>query len=161
MHFVKTVERFAARPMGLACGLALAVRPAWLAEVSGVKGGRLRPIALATRRRRALDTGWAAPDNGRRSVPVSCDLSPGDWRTWRVTTGPASLAGAVKLAGEAGGSLRELMHRIGHSTTRAALIYQHRTSLRDKMIADEISRRAGAERPQSGTQRARDEEQAS
>jgi integrase len=31
------------------------------------------------------------------------------------------------LAGEAGGSLRELMGRMGHSTTRAALIYQHRT----------------------------------
>jgi len=60
------------------------------------------------------------------------------------------------LAGDAGASLRELMDRMGHSTTRAALIYQHRTSLRDKMIADEISRRAEAERPQSGTQRARD-----
>jgi len=46
------------------------------------------------------------------------------------------------------------MDRMGHSTTRAAVIYQHRTSLRDKMIADEISRRAEAERPQSGTQRA-------
>jgi integrase len=60
------------------------------------------------------------------------------------------------LAGEAGASLRELMDRMGHSTTRAALIYQHRTSLRDKTIADEISRRAEAERPQSGTQRAQD-----
>jgi hypothetical protein len=39
------------------------------------------------------------------------------------------------------------MDRMGHSITRAALIYQHRTSLRDKMIADEISRRAEAERP--------------
>ena len=38
-------------------------------------------------------------------------------------------------------SLRELIDRMGHSTTRAALIFQHRTSLRDKMIADEISRR--------------------
>jgi integrase len=65
------------------------------------------------------------------------------------------------LAGEAGGSLRELMDRMGHSTTRAALIYQHRTSLRDKMIADEISRRAEAERSQSGTQRARDDEKSS
>jgi len=63
------------------------------------------------------------------------------------------------LAGEAGGSLRELMDRMGHSTTRAALIYQHRTSLRDKMIADEISRRAKTERSQSGTQRARDDEE--
>jgi hypothetical protein len=47
------------------------------------------------------------------------------------------------------------MDRMGHSSTRAALIYQHRTSLRNKMIADEISRRAEAERPQSGTQGAR------
>ena len=47
---------------------------------------------------------------------------------------------------------------MGHSTTRAALIYQHRTSLRDKMIADEISRRAEAEHPRSGTQRARDDD---
>ena len=50
---------------------------------------------------------------------------------------------------------------MGHSITRAALIYQHRTSRRDKMIADEISRRAEAERPQSGTQRARDSDEAS
>jgi hypothetical protein len=57
------------------------------------------------------------------------------------------------LAGEAGGSLRELMDRMGHSTTRATLIYRHRTSLRDKMIADEISRRAEAERSPSGTRR--------
>ena len=37
------------------------------------------------------------------------------------------------------------MDRMGHSTTRA-LIYQHRTSLQNKMIADEMSRRAEAER---------------
>jgi hypothetical protein len=47
------------------------------------------------------------------------------------------------------------MDRMGHSSTRAAYIYQHRTSLRDKMIADEISRRAEAEQTRSGTQRAR------
>jgi len=52
------------------------------------------------------------------------------------------------------------MDRMGHSITRAALIYQHRTSLRVKMIADEISRRAEAERPQSSTQRARDNDEA-
>ena len=64
------------------------------------------------------------------------------------------------LAGEVGARLRGLMDRMGHSSTRAALIYQHRTSLRDKMIADEISRRAEAERPQSSTQRARDNDEA-
>jgi integrase len=59
------------------------------------------------------------------------------------------------LAAEAGASLRELMDRMGHSSTRAANIYQHRTSLRDKMIADEISRRVEAEQTRSGTQRSR------
>jgi hypothetical protein len=53
------------------------------------------------------------------------------------------------------------MDRMGHSTTRAALIYQHGTSLRDKMIADEINRRAEAERPRWGTQRARNSDEAS
>jgi hypothetical protein len=53
------------------------------------------------------------------------------------------------------------MDRMGHSTTRGALVSQHRTSLRDKMLADEISRRAEAERPQSGTQRVRNNGEAS
>ena len=44
------------------------------------------------------------------------------------------------------------MDRMGHSTTRAAYLYQHRTSLRDKMIADQISARVEAERLRSGTQ---------
>lgn len=91
-------------------------------------------------------------------------------RQWRKALEAAGLTGihfhdlrhtGNTLAGEAGASLRELMDRMGHSTTRAALIYQHRTSLRDKMIADEISRRAEAARFSSGTQRARDDEDAS
>ena len=36
-------------------------------------------------------------------------------------------------------SLRELMGRMGHSTTRAALIYQHRTAERDRLIASVMS----------------------
>ena len=39
------LRRFAARISGLASGLALTVRSAGAAEVSGVKGGRLPPIA--------------------------------------------------------------------------------------------------------------------
>jgi integrase len=65
------------------------------------------------------------------------------------------------LASEAGASLRELMDRMGHSTTRAAYLYQHRTSLRDKMIADQISARVEAEHLRSGTQRARGNEESS
>jgi hypothetical protein len=47
--------------------------------------------------------------------------------------------------GEAGASLRELMNRMGHSSMRSALIYQHRTAQRDKMIAAAISERVSAE----------------
>jgi integrase len=46
------------------------------------------------------------------------------------------------LAAASGASTRELMHRMGHGSIRAALIYQHATSERDREIADELSRRA-------------------
>jgi hypothetical protein len=53
----------------------------------------------------------------------------------------------------------ELMGRMGHSTTRAALIYQHHTAERDRLIAAAISQiveteMADSQSP-SGTQRAR------
>jgi hypothetical protein len=48
---------------------------------------------------------------------------------------------------------------MGHSTTRAALIYQHRTNERDRLIAAAISELVEAELGEadspSGTQRAR------
>jgi integrase len=45
------------------------------------------------------------------------------------------------LAASSGASTRELMHRMGHSTMRAALIYQHATSVRDREIASAMDRR--------------------
>ncbi|WP_372495803.1 hypothetical protein [Kitasatospora humi] len=42
------------------------------------------------------------------------------------------------LASQNGASTRELMTRMGHSSTRAALIYQHMTSDRDRAIADRM-----------------------
>jgi hypothetical protein len=54
-----------------------------------------------------------------------------------------------------GATLRELMDRMGHVSTLAALSYQHRTTHRDQIIAEEISRRVQAELKPSGTQRAR------
>jgi integrase len=45
-------------------------------------------------------------------------------------------------AAAAGASTKELMHRMGHGSMRAALIYQHATSERDHEIAKVISRRA-------------------
>jgi hypothetical protein len=40
-----------------------------------------------------------------------------------------------------GASTRELMHRMGHASMRAALIYQHATSERDREIAKAMDRR--------------------
>jgi len=72
------------------------------------------------------------------------------------------------LAAATGASLKELMTRMGHSSTRAALIYQHASQDRDKLIADALgaalkAARAGdspgkrqrGTRRRSGTQRAR------
>lgn len=42
------------------------------------------------------------------------------------------------LAAAAGASLKELMARLGHSSTRAAMIYQHATRDRDQAIAEAL-----------------------
>ncbi|MFI5985905.1 tyrosine-type recombinase/integrase [Streptomyces sp. NPDC051555] len=44
------------------------------------------------------------------------------------------------LAASTGASTRELMARMGHSTARAALIYQHASADRDRLIADGLSK---------------------
>ena len=70
------------------------------------------------------------------------------------------------LAAAAGASTRELMRRFGHSTTRAAMIYQHATDARDREIAAAIDQRIAMERrertssrrkaaPDRGTRRSR------
>jgi integrase len=73
--------------------------------------------------------------------------------------------GNTMAAGQ-GASLRELMERMGHSSTRAALIYQHATRERDEAIAagmgkllKQARRKKAGER--TGTQRARAPKQAS
>jgi integrase len=43
------------------------------------------------------------------------------------------------LAAATGASLRELMHPMGHASTRAAVIYQHATEQRDQQIAEGLS----------------------
>ncbi|WP_396685204.1 tyrosine-type recombinase/integrase [Microbispora sp. KK1-11] len=44
------------------------------------------------------------------------------------------------LAAASGASLKELMARMGHASTRAALIYQHATRDRDRVIAEALGR---------------------
>jgi len=51
------------------------------------------------------------------------------------------------LAAMTGASTRELMARVGHSSPRAALIYQHATSYRDRTLADELAVLGGEDTP--------------
>ena len=50
-----------------------------------------------------------------------------------------------QFAADEGANLRELMDRMGHSTTRAALAYLHGSDERQQDIADALSSRAAAE----------------
>jgi hypothetical protein len=45
----------------------------------------------------------------------------------------------------AGASLRELMERMGHSSSRVALIYLHSTDERQRTLADAVASQAQAE----------------
>ncbi len=68
-------------------------------------------------------------------------------------------------AATTGASLKELMSRMGHASTRAALIYQHASEDRDKVIVEALgdafkTARKGTKR-RSGTQRARKRKKAS
>lgn len=68
-----------------------------------------------------------AEDQARKAAGVTTELHFHDLRHTGNT--PASTAGA---------STRELMTRMGHSSSHAALIYQHMTSDRDRAIADRL-----------------------
>jgi len=50
-----------------------------------------------------------------------------------------------QLTADAGANLRELMERMGHSSSRAALIYLHSTSDRQRQLADTVAVRVQAE----------------
>jgi Phage integrase family len=57
------------------------------------------------------------------------------------------------IAAASGASTKELMVRMGHSTMRAALIYQHATRERDKEIAAAMSARVRKERRKKVTKK--------
>jgi integrase len=49
------------------------------------------------------------------------------------------------LVADAGGNLRELMERMGHSTSRAALVYLHSTDDRQRTLANAVAARTRSE----------------
>jgi integrase len=75
-----------------------------------------------------------------------------------------------QLTADAGANLKELMARMGHDSERAALIYLHSTSARQRILADMVGKAARAELAKSkarktakpsGTRRARNRRPAS
>ncbi|MDK1348971.1 tyrosine-type recombinase/integrase [Streptomyces sp. 378] len=83
---------------------------------SGRRGGQLR--------RGNFRDDWV---KARKAAGVTAELHFHDLRHTGNT-----------LASTAGAGTRELMTRMGHSSSRAALIYQHMTSDRDRAIADRL-----------------------
>ena len=74
-------------------------------------------------------------------------------RAWLPAVAKAGLSGVHfhdlrhtgnTLTADAGANLRELMDRMGHSSTRAALIYQHSSSERQRTLADAVGEAARA-----------------
>src|SRR6266568_4384396 len=94
---------------------------------------------------------FTAPDNdslvfvGPKNGPLRRSNFSGIWRSATESAGLTSFHfhdlrhTGNHIAAATGASLRELMGRMGHSTTRAALIYQHRTTERDRLIAAAMS----------------------
>lgn len=77
------------------------------------------------------DVRRVAFDRARRAVGRP-DLS---WHDLRHT--------GATIAAQAGASVRELQHRMGHATVRAAMIYQHADAARDRDLAQAMSLLAG------------------
>ena len=94
------------------------------------------------------------PDGRVFTGPKGATIRRSNWHTvWRRACIAAGVGGlhfhdlrhtGNTLAAGTGASLRDLMTRMGHSSARAALIYQHATSERDQAIAaslDDLVRR--------------------
>jgi integrase len=110
---------------------------------------------------RSLDQFPSADDDPLFTSPEGSPLHHGNFRrrTWLPAVAAAGLADIhlhdLRHAGntftaDAGANLRELMDRMGHSSTRAALIYLHGGDQRQQAIARAVSdmaRKALRERP--------------
>lgn len=93
---------------------------------------------------------WASaePDGwlfvGERGAPLRICVWERDWRRARKALGLEHVRFhdlrhmAATMAASTGASTKELMHRFGHASSRAALRYQHATEERDEVIADAL-----------------------
>lgn len=100
---------------------------------------------------------WVAPEpdayvfTGTHGGPLRVCMWQRDWTRARRSLGLDGVRlhdlrhVAGTMAAATGASTKELMHRLGHSSPRAALRYQHATAERDEAIADGIDRLLGGE----------------
>ncbi len=75
------------------------------------------------------------------------------WNKARIAAGRPNLrfhdlrhTGAT-MAAQSGATLKELMDRLGHTTPKAALVYQHTAADRDQLIAERLSARMAVSSP--------------
>ncbi|WP_409482769.1 tyrosine-type recombinase/integrase [Arsenicicoccus dermatophilus] len=128
-----------------------------VAEVSGrlvvktPKSGKSRSVALPPALRPEIEAhldAFAEPDAPRRVFVGEKGgmIRRSNWAViWRRARDAAGVPDSVHLhdlrhtgnhfAARSGASTRELMARMGHSSMRAALIYQHATEERDRAVA--------------------------
>jgi integrase len=90
----------------------------------GVRGGQLR--------RSVLSRDFGSAVSRLLENPANANLQGLTFHDLRHT-------GATHMA-QAGATLKELMARLGHESSRAALIYQHATADRDRRNADAVDR---------------------
>jgi hypothetical protein len=104
------------------------------------------PAELAPELRRHLEQFAAAGERGLVFVgPQGAPLRRSNFRPiWNAACNQAGVPGlhfhdlrhvGGTMAAATGASLKELMARLGHSSTRAAMMYQHATQDRDEAIA--------------------------
>jgi len=121
------------------------------------------PEALIEKLRYHLDHyAGAGPDDfaflGITGVPLTANVLQVAWQRARATVHREDLRlhdlrhTGLTLAAATGATTVELMHRAGHSSSVAAMRYQHATKERDRIIADalgdfvEVSNRSSIER---------------
>jgi integrase len=84
--------------------------------------------------------------HGRMGVPLTRDALQSSWKRSRLTIGRPDLRlhdlrhTGLTLAAATGATTAELMHRAGHSSTPAALRYQHATRDRDRVLSDALEK---------------------
>jgi integrase len=124
-------------------------------SAAGIRDITIPPHLLAMIEAHLIEHVGPAPDalifpsvpGGDHHLSLSANYRA--WNKARTAAGRSDLrfhdlrhTGAV-LAAVSGATLAELMARIGHSTARAALRYQHASQSRDREIAERLSKLAG------------------